>query len=206
MSTTFEVYPRTRELPSFAELVDSSTRELHAFLDSVGVGARPRIDVRLQRRSDHAHQAFTLRDPLRWDAETYAWFMVGDVAGGTDAYFDDDASGIAERWRGELEDPKCRRLEPLLSECVGVGHRWWFRRSAGQPGIVSLAYGLIAGSLAAITGGFVYSDDSAWDWERMPARPEEFLKFYFRPDQALEPDFQSWSRECIAQLAAELKE
>ena len=205
MSTTFEVYPRTRELPTFAELVDRSTKELHAFLDSVGVGARPRIEVRLMRRFDHAHQAFALRDPLRWDPETYAWFMVGDVVGGTDATFDDNAPQIAETWRGELE-PKVRRLEPLISECVGVGHRWWFRRSAGQPAIVNLAYGLIAGSLAALTGGFVYSDDSAWDWERMPARPEEFLKFYFRPDQALEPDFQSWSRECIEHLAEELQE
>jgi hypothetical protein len=80
MSTTFEVYPRTRELPTFAELLDRSTKELHAFLDSVGVSARPRIDVRLQRRSDHAHQAFALGDPLRWDAEMYAWFTVGDVA------------------------------------------------------------------------------------------------------------------------------
>jgi hypothetical protein len=37
MSTTFEVYPRTKALPSFSAIVDRSTEELHRFLDSVGI-------------------------------------------------------------------------------------------------------------------------------------------------------------------------
>jgi len=35
-----------------------------------------------------------------------------------------------------------------------------------------LAYGLIAASLAEITGGFVYSDDGAWDYSYFPALPK----------------------------------
>jgi len=43
-----------------------------------------------------------------------------------------------------------------------------------------LAYGLIAASLAEITGGFVYSDDGAWDYSYFPALPEDFFRWYFK--------------------------
>lgn len=205
MSTTFDVYPRSKQLPTFTELLEKSTAELHRFLASVGVEARPPIHLRLQRCEDHAHVPFSLMDKMSWADDVYAWFMVGNVAGGTDAYYDADAADIAEQWQGEFDDPKCRRIERLIRECVTVGHRWWFRRSAGQPAVVNIAYGLIAASLADITGGFIYSSDSAWDWERMPALPAEFFGFYFRPEQALEENFREWSQRCISAVAEELQ-
>jgi hypothetical protein len=205
MSTTFDVYPRTKQLPSFAEIIDRSTAELHRFLDSVGIRARPPIHMRLQRCGDHAQVPLSLDDPARWTRDTYAWFMVGETPGGTDAYYDDDAGKIQERWDGEFDDPRCKRLEPLIRECISTGHRWWFRRSAGQPAIINVAYGLMAASLAAITDGFVFSDDSAWDWQRMPALPDEFLNWYFRPETALDDLFRSWSEHCIGFLAEELE-
>jgi len=179
--------------------------ELHGFLASVGIPSRPPIHVRLQRNGDHAQLPLGLSDPCRWDPETYAWFMVGDVPGGKDAYFEADSESIRDVWRGEFEDPKCARIESVIRECVEVGHYWSFRRSAGQPGIINLAYGLIAGSLAALTDGFIYSVDSAWDWERMPARPEDFLKFYFRPELAIEEDYRTWSRRCIRHFDDDLR-
>lgn len=204
MSTTFEVYPRVKELPTFAAIIDRSTKELHGFLDSIGIQVRPRIHVRLQGCADHAHLPLSLNDPARWNKEAYAWFMVGDVPGGTDAYYDNDADKIRQYWEGEFENPNCRKLESLIRACVRTGHRWWFRRSAGQPGIINVVYGLMAGSLAALTDGIVYSMDSAWDWERLPALPADFLSWYFRPDQALEEKFRNWSKRCLDQLGEEL--
>jgi hypothetical protein len=201
VSTTFEVYPGTAVLPTFDALLERSTAELHAFLGSLGLAARPRVEVRLQRNADDSAVSFDARGPLRWDKGAYAWFTVGGVSGGTDAYFDDDKKKIAERWE-DIGDPKCERLGPLLRQCLAAGHYWSFRRSAGQPAAINLAYGLIAGSLASLTGGFVYSDDSAWDWERMPALPQDFLSFYFRPELALEDAFREWSGRCIDQLRA----
>jgi hypothetical protein len=206
MSTSFEVYPRRMELPTFSAIIDRSTMELHRFLDSIGIRKRPRVHVRLQACADDAHVPFSLKDSARWNKETYAWFMVGDVPGGTDAYFDDDADEILQYWDGELGNPNCRKLESLVRECVRTGHRWCFRRSAGQPGIISLAYGLIAGSLAAITDGIVYSEDSAWDWQRMPALPLDFLSWYFRPEQAIAAEFREWSSRCLDLLVEELGE
>jgi hypothetical protein len=131
--------------------------------------------------------------------------MVGESPGGTDAYFDDDRAKIQEMWEGAFDDPRCKRLEPLIRECISTGHRWCFRRSAGQPAIISVAYGLIAASLAAITEGFVTSDDSAWDSERLPALPEEFLTWYFRPEKAIGENFREWSQRCLGYLTEELE-
>ena len=206
MSTTFEVYPRTRAVPTFGAIIDRSTAELHRFLDSIGIRSRPRIHLRLQARKEHAHLRFSLDDPAKWGEETYAWFMVGSVPGGTDAYFDDDANKIRQYWEGELAHSSCKRLESVIRECVATGHRWWFRRSAGQPAVISLAYGLIAGSLAAITNGLVYSMDSAWDHEQLPALPQQFLSWYFRPERTEKAAFRTWSSRCLSDLRQELGE
>jgi hypothetical protein len=205
MSTTFDVYPRTKQLPSFAAIIDASTRELHRFLESINIRARPLVHLRIQRCEDDSHVPFSLDDPARWEKDTYAWFMVGETPGGTDAYFNDDQAGIQERWDDGFDDPRRKRLEPLIRECIATGRRWWFRRSAGQPAIINVAYGLLAASLAAITDGFVTSDDSAWDWQRLPALPDEFFSWYFRPEKAIGENFREWSQRCLNSLPGELE-
>jgi hypothetical protein len=55
MSTTLDVYPGTMNLPSFAAIIDRSTVELHGFLGSVGIRARPPIHLRIQRCYDDSH-------------------------------------------------------------------------------------------------------------------------------------------------------
>jgi hypothetical protein len=118
MSTTFDVYPRTTGLPTFVALLDRSTAELHGFLGSVGIRSCPPIRLRIQRCEDDSHVPFSLDDPAYWAEDTYAWFMVGDVPGGTDAYYDDDRDQIQEHWDGGFEDQRHRRLEPLIRECI----------------------------------------------------------------------------------------
>src|SRR5580692_7357346 len=103
MSTTFDVYPGTMDLPSFAAVIDRSTAELHRFLGSVGIRARPPIHLRIQRCADDSHVPFSLDAPARWEEDTYAWFMVGGVPGGSDAYFDDDRVQIQECWGDGFE-------------------------------------------------------------------------------------------------------
>jgi hypothetical protein len=207
MSTTFEVYPGVPELPTFGALVERSTTELHRFLESVNITNRPAIDVKLQTCKEHAQRPLSFHNPLRWDKNTvYAWFSVGNVVGGTDAYFGKTEWLVREFWESELQSPKYAKMEAAIRKGIAIGHYWWFRRSMGQPAIVNLAYGLIAGSLASLTNGIVYSSDSAWDWERMPAFPDEFLSWYFRPEKALEENFREWSKRSIEAIKRELGE
>jgi|SRR5262245_39087394 len=99
--------------------------------------------------------------------------------------------------------PKLKKT--LINECLANGHHWSFRRSAGQPAIINVAYGMIAGSLAELTEGFIYSDDSAWDYERFPATAQEFFSWYFRPDKAIKAEYAEWAARCIKWIVEELK-
>jgi hypothetical protein len=185
VSTTFTVHPCEHCVPTFSEILDRSTQELHRFLESVDIKARPPVHLRLQRGSDNGHTPFDLRDEARWDKSVYAWFMVGDARGGTDAYYEDSRAYIQEYWDGQKEGAEYERFRTKIRKSIDVGHWWTFRRSAGQPAIINLAYGLIAASVASLTDGFVDSIDSAWDSDRLPATADDFLSYYFRPALAL---------------------
>lgn len=112
----------------------------------------------------HEHAPRCLDAKGTWPDETYAWFQVGDIAGGTDAYYWPVDEVNLDYWH-ELAEGRRKARDELIRRCLNVGHDWSFRRSAGQRAIISIAYGLIAASLAALTYGFVFSDDSAWDWD-----------------------------------------
>jgi hypothetical protein len=78
----------------------------------------------------------------------------------------------------------------------------------GQPAVINLAYGLIAGSLAEITNGIVHSIDSAWDYEHLPALPADFLSSYFRPEKTANasPEYRAWAYRCLGLIAKDLGE
>lgn len=203
MSTTFDVYPGAREIPSFQQLLDRSTAELHRFLASVGIDARPLIRASVQNKDRDELVPFDPHAPLMWSDKNYVWFYLADIPGGTDAYFRPVDDLTLECW-SELTEPRLKACEELIHKCLEVGHYWSFRRSINQPAIINVAYGLIAASLAELTRGFVFSDDSAWDYERFPALPEEFFRWYFVPQLALRDNFREWSARCIGLLRDEL--
>lgn len=205
MSTTFDVYPGEEAIPSFAQLLERSTWELHRFLESVQIPGRPLIQVALKRCRDDSDLPLSVSQPFQWTDEAYVWFTVGQVVGGTDAYFEDRAEVINDQWQDALDDDRIQHHAPHIRHCLSLKRRWTFRRSISQPALINLAYGLIAGSLAVLTNGFLDSGDSAWDWQRLPALPEEFFTWYFRPELAIHRDKQEWSQRCIGFLSQELK-
>jgi hypothetical protein len=204
MSTTFEVYPATAEIPTFAAVLKRSAYELHRFLDSVGISARPSIQLSLRRKVDDSLISIDLKSPARWAEDTYAWFRFGNVPGGTDAYFEADADQIRDMWESERTLARYAPFQTAIDKAIDVGHCWTFRRSMGQNAITNVGYGIIAGSLAALTDGFVHSLDSAWDFTQLPAYPSEFLAKYFRPEATSDANFRDWSERCIGHLADEL--
>lgn len=74
----------------------------------------------------------------------------------------------------------------------------------GQPALINLAYGYLAATLAELTNGFIFSDDSAWDYEQFPCRPSEFFDFYFVPEKAISSNCLEWSERCIGLLREEI--
>jgi hypothetical protein len=206
MSTTFDVYPKLSKIPSFRELLDLSSARLAEYLIDHGINAQPTINVALQSNRDHKPRPFDLNSPAMWSDVEYAWFYIESAPGGTDAYFCSNQEFDYEDWDGEIETHiRAAERKTLIYECLANGYHWYFRRSMGQPAIINVAYGMIAGSLAELTEGFIYSGDSAWDYERFPATAQEFFSWYFRPDKAIKAEYARWAARCIKYLDEELR-
>lgn len=204
MSTTFEVYPGTARIPTFDQLITLANRHLKDRLQKSDITAQVKMGVALRCCSGDAVIPHEPNSRLSWDNETYAWFSFPDVAGGTDAYFEAVDDLTREVWEDYVKDERLPSHRESIHQCLNLGHYWTFRRSAGQPGIVNLAYGLLAGSLAELTSGFVFSDDSAWVWPLLPATGSEFLSRYLVPGGTSDAEAEEWTTKCLEWIPGEL--
>ncbi len=204
MSTTFQVFPCVELIPSFNEILELATSHLNAFLETYGVKKKVTISAGL-RSKENKILPIDLASAAWWEKKQYAWFTVPGVVGGTDAYAS-DLTGFGEGiLTGEITGEKAVQFSNSVQRCLRIGRMWWFRRSAGQPGIISVAYGMLAASLAQLTDGFIFSGDNAWVHGLFPARAETFLTWYFRPELTEESDHKEWAIRCIARLREALK-
>lgn len=167
--------------------------------------------VNLHYNEEEYVKDIILDDKFEWSESEYAWFAIKGIAGGTDGYCDkiqDDSIEPENPWW--ILDDLIRRnrtivnIDRKLIEARRLDRRWTFRRSAGQSGIVALSYGLISASVAELTKGIIWSDDSAWDYQRFPAESKDMLEWYFEPAKALEPDNAVWAQECMDGISEEL--
>lgn len=202
MSTTIEVLPGSAVLPTCAALLDLTWRRLEERLGSRA--QRLHLIGELldgEGKADRRRLAPDFR--LRWEEDFYAWFSVRGVPGGTDAYFDLLDDEDRSYWL-EVVSGRNAALAERIRRGVEIGHRWWFRRSAGQRGTTNLVYGYLAAALAELTDGVVFSDDSAWDYERFPALPTDFYTWYFDPQMAIDPEYGEWAARCLAGMEEDL--
>ncbi len=185
MSTTFEVYPGSEDIPSFSELLYHTEKEVNNYLRSMGVNRDLKVNVEIQSIKDHSKIPFQLTDRMIWDDSAYAWFYIKDIPGGTDTYFyrhdDMDTEFLTDEI---ITNPNFQKHQNIIINNIKLGYNWSFRRSVGQPSIIALCYGFLAATLAKLTKGIVYTDDGAWDYEKFPADPDEFMHWYFRLEHA----------------------
>jgi hypothetical protein len=203
LSTTLDVYPRNSSAPAFRDILDLGVTRLHEQLAARGIDARPGLDLHLRRCVTHELLPLDLASPARWSPSEYAWFSVPGIGGGTDVFYETLSSDDLEYW-AELVDehPPAKARRDDIRACLANGVYWSFRRSAGQPGIINFAYGILAATLAELTEGLVFSDDGAWDYSNFPATAHEVFRWYFRPEKAIDPDLASWSRTSLAAIDA----
>jgi hypothetical protein len=205
MSTTFNIFPKLPVIPTFRQVVDIATARLQQYLSSYGIDSKYNIAVMLRSKEPDIEQPTNLDSPARWDDDLYAWFYVPSVPGGTDAYFweveEDDREYVMEDFH-VAELPETRRA--LVLACLESDYYWNFRKSATQPPIINVGYGLIAASVAELTDGFIYSGDGGWDVERFPATAEEFYQWYFRPEQAIHPEKKQWAERCLKAIGGKI--
>lgn len=195
ISTSFHVYTPVPVIPSFECMLQQSNRYLKEVLRKNKIAAIYQIDVSIREQSTHRPVRFERSGPARWTEDQYAWFFVDGVGGGCDAYFDRIGELDVECWEDEIRNRDIsRKMEVQIRECMNTGFYWWFRRSAGQPAIMNLSYGLIAAAFAKLTDGIIFSDDSAWDYEMFPTTADAFLQAYFDPEYP-EREYADWARQ-----------
>ena len=164
------------------------------------------IDLNFQLRTSKTNAAIPLDPsaPCIWDSEQHLWISVGGASGGTDVYCCDVDDFDLEFWSSEFSiNARANQHKETINACLSNGRYWNFRRSMGQPAIISFAYGILAGLLAELTEGVVVSDDSAWDYARFPATSHEVYEWYFNPAMALDRKYGDWAKECLALIASD---
>ena len=197
MSTTFDVFPSTAVIPTFDDVLRLSQEYLKDALAKHGVMKEFQIDVRIQKKEGDTITPFPKSSPAKWNDDEYAWFVIAGQNGGCDAYYHNmDEFMSIEDWSEELLSClKAQKFESEIKKCLNNGFWWCFRRSAGQPAIINLAYGLIAAAFAKLTDGFIYSMDSAWDGSLFPTKADEFLDHYFDPN-CKDASKGGWAKDC----------
>ncbi len=201
MSTAFEVYPGTSEIPSFNQVVNLSNERLKVYLSSIHVHADIAVNVELRECMTNKVLHLDLKKPFKFDDTRYAWFTVGSEMGGSDSYFRRLYELDKDVWEAELaSNMRAKAIENHIQDSLKLGYYWYFRRSVGQPSMVNLTYGIIAASLAQLTKGFIFTDDGAWEYRKFPTTAEDFFSWYFRPELSSYENDRSWSRECVSDI------
>lgn len=179
-----------------AERLALANHKLSQFLAPFELQHIPIIHVRIGEQLLAMDNAGT--QLAQWDVD-YAWFYAEpSEGGGTDAYYKRVDEWTIGMWDSYCEDGEVYRE---IRNSLSIGHFWSFRRSAGQPAIINLAYGLIASAVAELTEGYLHSDDGAFSGG--PIRSAEFDRQYFVPDLARTFGDASWYESCLDSIREE---
>lgn len=211
MSTTFQIIPVETKSITFDDVIKLSEKRLNAFLNSYGLDSRFRLKISLHENSEKYVKEIDLDSGFEWKDSEYVWFNVIGIPGGTNAYCEEIKSEFEESdpwWR--LEDmisnnKTIEDFEQKIEKAKNLNVYWTFRRSAGQPATITLTYGLISAAIAELTGGFIWTDDGAWNFEKFPAEPNEFYKWYFKPQLEDHYDSKEWAERCLEGIKKEIK-
>ncbi len=205
MTTTFEAYTPTLDIPSYRDVLELSNRRLKEFLLGIGIEKEMRIIMEIRKCRTNQSKNFNFNDKARWAVDEYSWFMVSNQQGGCDAYCCLVEQDNYDYWEYEFKsNNRATNMKSKIRDCLETGLYWYFRRSAGQPSIINLSYGLIASAFAELTNGIIFTDDNAWDYNMFPTEAGIFLAKYFNPEYP-SAEHGSWARECINSLVKNLK-
>ncbi|OWR32314.1 hypothetical protein CDO73_01520 [Saccharibacillus sp. O23] len=189
MSTSFEVYPTSENLPTYAELLKRTNELFEMKLRSLGVDKRFDLDFTLKNKEGTLY--FNKNEVLDLTEHCYLWVFTPEVEGGfcIDQLNNDQVQADL-LWEAELEREQSKRLEPLIRTSLKKKDHWSVTRYAGTASLYHLAYGIMAGALAELTKGIVFTDDDAWEYSKFPCLLEEFFAFYFDPNRAIDQAYK----------------
>jgi len=210
MSTTFEVIPVETTHITFSEVIVLSEKRINGFFESIGIISNIQLRINLHENREKYVKEIDLDSIFRWADNEYVWFTILGVAGGTDAYcaeLKDNFDDSEPWWRLEdmlLNNKTIENFSSKIEKAKNLNCCWSFRRSAGQSATINIAYGIISASIAELTSGFIWTDDGAWNFQKFPAEPAEFYKWYFRPENEEHQESKEWANRCLNGIEQEI--
>lgn len=206
MATTFDVIPSTNLNITFGEIVKPSERNINQYLSDIG--AKDRIKLKAEIFSNDSAREATPDEPFMWPQTSNAWLTIGGVPGGTDVHchpINNDYGNFSENsWLLLTELNTAPNHQPSFNRIIESAryhnHSWSLRRSAGQRPITNLSYGIIAATLAELTDGLIFSDDNAWDYNKVPTTGSVFLSEYFQPSANINKEHADWAASNVSSI------
>ena len=206
VSTIFQVLPGISTVPTYNEVLELANMNINDFLSAIGVRRNVTVNVNLINIETYERKTLIYDDIMVSDEEHYAWFYIDNIPGGSDCYYHRNVPIDREVWEDELcTNLNAQKNQLTIRSNMEIGYQWSFRRSAGQPAIVALSYGMLAASLAKLTNGIIYTDDGAWDYSLFPVTANDFCMWYLKPELAVSEEYRIMAQDCINRLRSEFK-
>lgn len=216
MSVTFDVYPLKKEIPTFQQVVNLTTKKLNDFLKSHQINFEAELNlIRVSWKDDiEKWDEVNLNSPAIWDNEfEYIWFKVCSFNRGINVHYweldEEEKSDYIEEVldsviSSEFFSAKDERKK-LVRKCFENRREWHVVKYANQAWITSVAFGFIASSFAELTDGIIFSTDGGWDYHIFPSTAKEFDAIYFQPEKTLSEDRRKEIENFVEEILAEIK-
>lgn len=197
MSTTFEILI-SNEIPTFGQVCKKTEEELHKFLSNIGIYQKPKLSIEVET---HEIRPCSYHEKFLCAEEHYILICVDDIPHVSINTFQFDEF-YRRYWKEDIiPEISCTLMRKKCNECLYSHEYYWNTvRYAGSSVVTNLVYGLLAGSIASLGDGVVFSDDSAWDYNRMPITGDKFLDSYFNPEKDSDKELKDWTLKNIQGL------
>ncbi|SFS67661.1 hypothetical protein [Paenibacillus sp. BC26] len=195
MSTSFDVYPTTFNVPTYSALLEKANQLVNSRMKSLKNNSEFELNISLQNKNESIPVKLT--DKFDIHEEYYIWVSTDRISGGFCIYQYNNDQMYKELWEDELRREQSQKYEKKIIKSIERPYHWSVVRYAGTDPFYNLSYGLFASALAELTEGIIFSDDNAWEYSRFPCLPSEFNTFYFNPEQTVDKEHRNWAVENI---------
>jgi hypothetical protein len=205
MSTTFHIIPTIVDNDlTFKNVLTLAKQTLESQLKRLSLNLTINLSASVHDNNEAYVNNSNPNAKFIWADNEYVWFAIDNLTGGTDAHCEKIADKLSD-WETYIEDMlhNISATPEVRQKIIDCEYEWYFRRSAGQPAIINLAYGHLAAAVAKLTQGYIYSDDGAWHDTIFPATADQFLEVYFYPDRTKDPADIDWITGCLEELKDE---
>ena len=186
-STNFDIIPIETDQISFQDVLQLSEKHINTFLNRMGILST--IQLRINAYEDK----IDLDSTFAWLGTTKdIWFELDGIEGeiSVDCYPIHQHSTNSWRLDAYLQKEKQNKTIPdfdkKIEQSKQLSHFWSLSCDSQELGIIHLSYGLLAASIAELTGGFIDTSNGAWLYDEFPAEAPAFLKSYFITDNRSE--------------------